>query len=211
MTGSSMISRGWTSALNAVFPRFCVGCGAEGGLLCSACGAAWHPVRPNDDHVWSLLHYADPLARQLITAWKYQLDRSAFPLLTRRLASELPLLKLRTIIAGTQAIVPVPLDYRRKAWRGFDQSEEIARWLSTALRIPFAPVLRRSISFGHQADRSTDDRQKAMARSPFSVVSASIPERILLVDDVWTTGATMHAAESALPRCRAHFFTLAKG
>lgn len=211
MIGLSMISRGWNNLLSAIFPRFCVQCRGEGNLLCDVCAAAWRPSRPEDEHAWSLLHYADPIARQLITSWKYQLDQSAFEILCRRLSGEMPLLRLRAGMAGIQAIVPVPLDYRRKAWRGFDQSEEIGKWLSAELKIPFRPLLRRKLAFGHQADRSTENRQKAMANSPFALATQDIPERILLVDDVWTTGSTMRAAEAALPQCRVHFFTIAKG
>lgn len=214
MTGAWTALRGLRSSLlNAIFPRHCVQCGAEGRLLCAPCMVAWRPSRPSTDdaEAWSLLHYADPLARQLITSWKYQFDHSAFALLQDVLAKELPLLRLRAGMAGIEAIVPVPLDYRRKAWRGFDQSEEIAQWLGRELKLPVRRLLSRRLELGHQADRATAERKQIVANAPFSATARDLPGCVLLVDDVWTTGSTMRAAEAALPGQRVHFFTIAQG
>lgn len=222
-----------TVLAEAVFPRFCVSCKREGGLLCRDCDAVWHPLASfplltkslSRDHrgkgageVFSFLHYADPVARQLITAWKYQYDASSWQTLQRKLAPLLPQLHLRTSVAGIEAIVPVPLGRKRRCERGFDQAEEIARWLSLGIHLPVLPMLQRQLTFGHQADRTTNERQDAMANSPFRLLpkligGGPIPRRVLLVDDVWTTGATMLAAAAPLNELgiETHFFAVAKG
>lgn len=206
--------------LDAMFPRFCVGCGSEGTLLCRTCDEAWQPSLPllsregqGEVEPWSLVQYADPIARQLICAWKYQGDVSAWEILRRRFGPRLSLVSLQAALAGVQAVVPVSLHYRRRAERGFDQANEIAQWLATQLKIPVVHLLQRRATVGHQAERSDAERIAAMATTPFVCRQADVPKRVLLVDDVWTTGATMQAAAKEFTQkgSEVRFFTLAKG
>lgn len=203
------------AALNALFPRFCVACRREGSLLCRSCDEHWQPSPSHLTDVWTLLQYADPIARQLICAWKYQGDTSAWDILRRRLTPKLSLVALRATLEGIQGIVPVPLDYRRKAERGFDQAEDIARWVSGATNISMQHLLARTVTSGHQAERTDAERLEAMAASPFLCRErggVTAPCRVLLVDDVWTTGATMQAAARALPEGTVcYYLTLARG
>lgn len=221
--------------LDALFPRFCVGCGREGGVLCLTCDETWAPdggtvnvpllfkeelgvvaasvsgappptppPRGGESFgsVWFLAHYADPVARGLLTTWKYHFDETAWATLARRLRPSLHLVHLRAAMAGIDAIVPVPLSRERKAERGFDQAERIAQWLAEGIHRPVLHLLNRAWTSGHQAERSTSERKMAMRTSPFSLSSrhkeGPYPQRLLLVDDVWTTGATMQAAARVL-------------
>ncbi len=199
--------------LEAVFPRFCVSCQREGGLLCLACDEGWNPERPRvleskDEGVdcdisklWAVLPYANPVARELITSWKYNYDTSAWAILRRRLAPQIATLTLTLAMHKIEAIVPLPLMNQRRCERGFDQSVEIAEWLSKLTNLPVAHLLVRKHTAGHQADRTVDERLKAMMASPFSLSTElcnAIPRRVLLVDDVWTTGATMSAGARTL-------------
>ena len=101
-----------------------------------------------------------------------------------------------------EAIVPLPLSKQRKCERGFDQAEEIAKWLSKLTGVPMMSLLEKRRTVGHQADRSVEERLAAMVDSPFSFSASpdpsSCPQRVLLVDDVWTTGATMAAGARTL-------------
>lgn len=114
-----------------------------------------------------------------------------------------------------EVIVPLPLSRKRRCERGFDQAVEIAAWLSRITSIRMQPLLVRGHRDGHQAERSTDERKKAMLSSPFTVpLTPSLPRRVLLVDDVWTTGATMDAGARTLKLAgveEVYGFTLAKG
>lgn len=202
---------------DAIFPRFCVGCGQEGDILCVTCGESWVPDGSGGGEPWFLAHYADPKARGLLTNWKYHYDETAWAVLARRLHPSLSTLSLRMAMAHITAIVPVPLSRERRAERGFDQAEIIATWLSHATKIPVLHLLTRRNTSGHQAERSTDDRKTAMSVSPFDMRAGGAcpaPTAILLVDDVWTTGATMHAAIRTLNAAsvhNVHCFTLLKG
>lgn len=191
-------TRATTLLWDALFPRFCVGCGREGRALCRTCHETWAPDGGGGE-VWFLAHYADPVARGLLTTWKYHFDETAWATLSQRLQPALALLHLRAAMADIDAIVPVPLSRERRAERGFDQAAVIAQWLAAGIHRPVLHLLERRFTAGHQAERSTSDRKRAMATSPFAVrKGVQLPQRILLVDDVWTTGATMQAAARVL-------------
>lgn len=191
----------------AVFPRFCVECGQEGGVLCATCAGRWQRAcvadhfASDDARIIALRPYADKTAHALLRAWKYGYDVSAREAL---LQATTPLLQkvcrtLKQTDVDFEAIVPLPLSPFRLRERGFNQAEDLARWVSGVLNVPVMPLLRRRFRFGHQADRSHGERHKAMARTPF-VLAANIssPCGVLLVDDVCTTGSTMRAAAEVL-------------
>ena len=97
------------------------------------------------------------------------------------------------------AIVPVPLSNWKERWRGFSQSRDLARLLGAELRLPVIDILERKHRLQAQANLSHDVRKTALKRNPFSVKEgAELPSRILLIDDVETTGATMNAVEQVL-------------
>ena len=203
--------------LEALFPRYCLSCQAEGKLLCAACRSAWwlDPPKPTDEHL-SFYAYANPLARQLITTWKYGYDHSAWLILQEHARPLLEALRARVKAKDISAIVPLPLSPRRERERGFNQSELIAGWLSAELKLPVIKMLTRVHRLGHQADRSETERKIAMVDSPFRATAyCQLPTpAVLLVDDVWTTGSTMEAAKKTLNSfgiAQVLAFTLAKG
>jgi competence protein ComFC len=203
-------------ALDAVFPRQCVTCATEGSLLCAICKDSWRhdPPEPGPDHL-AFFAYANPVVRKLICAWKYEYDHSAFAILRTEAQVFMPEFIEGAKELGIQAVVPLPLSARRWRERGFNQSEMIAHWIAEELGVPVASLLQRSHRQGHQADRSTEERRQAMLRNPFFLESGvALPEAILLVDDVFTTGATMSAARSLLTgdgKTKVFGFTLAQG
>lgn len=90
----------------------------------------------------------------------------------------------------------VPLSRDRLAARGYDQARTLARAVAPRLGLTSAALLRREGDLGPQARRGGQARREAM-RGMF-VTSARPPERVLLVDDVLTTGATAGACAEAL-------------
>jgi ComF family protein len=108
------------------------------------------------------------------------------------------------LIADTDMVVPVPLHRVRLWWRRFNQAGELARQIAEITRKPYAPqVLKRVRSTPHQVGLSAAERQKNV-RGAFQVAPdgriAIAGRRVLLVDDVFTTGATVEAATRALLR-----------
>lgn len=207
---------------NAVFPRFCVRCQQEGSLLCADCAVSWQPPPMSlstldSGHVASL-NYADPVARALICAWKYKFDASAWEHLKRTLSGRLQTLRQIARTRRIEALVPLPLHSRRLCERGFDQAEEIVLFLGQELELPVQNLLIRTRATGKQADREEAERIEYMKDNPFKLaIDCCYPiasHSVLLVDDVWTTGATALAGVQILKNVGVEnvlVYTLAKG
>ncbi|CAG0972703.1 orotate phosphoribosyltransferase [Methylophilaceae bacterium] len=89
-------------------------------------------------------------------------------------------------------IIPMPLHPKRLAERGFNQSVEIARLLSKRLRMPLDSGACTRIKFSPpQASLPLKTRIKNM-RGAFHCDATLSGERVMLVDDVMTTGASLH-------------------
>ncbi len=106
-------------------------------------------------------------------------------------------------------VVPVPLHWRKSLERGFNQSELLARELARRRNLPLAKALRRKRAGSVQASLSLAERRRNVA-GVFEVRSKRDIQnkRILLIDDVMTTGATASACATVLKRAGAKSVTL---
>jgi len=176
-----------------LLPPSCPVCGRKGSVLCVACSAALRPAPPGV--VPALLTY-DGAGRALVTALKYRNQRSALRLVGRALAARAPR-------GGVDAVTWAPTAPARRRARGFDQAELLARAVARELRCACLPLLRRPPG-PPQTGRSRAER----LGGPTFEARPPVPGRILLVDDVATTGATLRAASAALRQAGAADVTL---
>lgn len=178
--------------LDAMFPRYCVKCDGEGSLLCFACTADSSFDGPP-------FAYANPVIRKLICAWKYDGDAEGLARLTDLIRLRADSWKALGAAKNIEAIVPIPLSGWKERRRGFNQARDGARAVADILQLPVVDALERKHRWFAQANSSHELREKAFVKNPFSIRNRSeIPKRVMIFDDVETTGATMSAAEDIL-------------
>ena len=171
------------------FPCLCIVCRAPGDPLCASCIVRLPragPVDGGEDVAW--LAYEGP-TRAVVAALKY---RDAWQLvrpLGRSMAS-IDALQIRSFDVVTWA----PTSLVRRRHRGGDQAGALAAAVGAVLRLPVRPLLARPPG-APQTARDLAGRQHGQ---PFTALRVVTGRRVLVVDDVITTGATMREARRAL-------------
>jgi len=134
------------------------------------------------------------------------------PHLCRKLRDQLVKIQKQHPLNRATRIVPVPLHPEREKSRGFNQATLIARELSLATSVPLDEVslVRASHTNRHRAGMDAKGRQETVADAFRVTYPALISgERVLLVDDVFTTGATVSScAKTLLEAGAAEIFVL---
>jgi predicted amidophosphoribosyltransferase len=180
--------------LDLLVPPACLVCRAPGDALCRACrtGLPWlggEPVRGAAcELAWAPLAH-DGTARSLVHALKLRGHTAAADLMAAQIAAGAP----AQLVAG-RTLVPVPGNPRKRRARGFDPAERIAAALERRTGLPVRSALRAT---GAAAAQVGAGRAQRLRRAAIEVVAAA-PERVALVDDVQTTGATLEACARAL-------------
>jgi ComF family protein len=219
MAGISPLTRVGQAVLDVLFPARCVGCGTYGSFLCQSCQAelprarpprcpiCWQPQRrsapcgrcrqerPAFQGARSLYVY-EGAAREAVRALKYShLSALAQPmaqLMARYVEEE----------EGIEAdlVVAVPLYVRRQRLRGYNQSALLARELSRLCGLPLAERgLARRRNTPPQARSVDAEARKRNVADAFDADRRQVEgKRVLLIDDVMTTGATLDACARAL-------------
>ncbi|HLK26831.1 MAG TPA: ComF family protein [Caulobacteraceae bacterium] len=185
----------WTRVAFIAEP-LCDGCGApfeyETGARCAACLARPHAF----DRARAAVIY-DEASRDLILQFKHA-DRTDLS----RLLSGWIARAAEDLLRDADAIVPVPLHPARLLARRYNQAAELARPLARRHRISYLPgALARGKRTESQAGKSGAARRRNVAAAfsaPERLRSRIEGRRVLLIDDVLTTGATAEACARAL-------------
>jgi len=193
--------------LELLFPKFCFGCQREGDYLCEDCRATLEISRFHRENsgrylkdFYFALPYQNPLIKNLIQRFKYQpLVKELAKPLSSLIIEYFQLLDNRPNFTDF-TIIPAPLEKRKFKRRGFNQAEEIAKELSHFWGIPlFSGCLIKIKETIPQVELSEDERKENI-KEAFSVKNNQgiKNKKILLVDDVYTTGSTMEEAARVL-------------
>ncbi len=204
-----------------LLPPHCQLCGATADKdeLCAGCATDVHVINtacplcalPNDDHsvcascantppVWQAAHSCfiyDGTITQLMRRWKYGKQASAERVLTEAFFGWMQAMKLTS---EATAIIAVPMHPHKLRKRGFNTAYQLAKQVSKHLELPLLDkALIRHIHTDSQAGLDKTARQQNL-RGAFSVEAHALHQhqRIVLVDDVYTTGSTAQVCSQLL-------------
>ncbi len=164
-------------------PGRCYGC--QNGINSAACSTCCQKVGLQS--VWVATDYQG-VAVQLIGRLKFARTQAAAALIARIMDNRLPAYPVETIV------VHIPTAAQRVRQRGYDQAQLIAREFARYRQLPCQALLRRR---GHsrQLGATRQERHEQLQGAFYcSNVQSVINKRVLLIDDVLTTGATIEAA-----------------
>ncbi len=212
--------------ISLLFPRRCPVCGDvvpdPGDLICPACVGKLSPVSQpackkcgkevlhqrmeycldcnrhsrTFETGAALLNYNEA-ARRSMAAVKYKNRREYLDFYAAALARRF---ERRVRRWNPAVLVPVPVHPSRRRRRGFNQAEELARRLGRLWQIPVdSQMLVRSRKTAPQRDLNPEERLRNLQHAfIFGKDCVEIPETVLLVDDIYTTGSTVEACSRVL-------------
>jgi competence protein ComFC len=218
----------WLSSLSRfgadlLFPPQCVGCERIGALFCSQCAQLVLPVpqticrqcgritpQPVDFCADCAAYQAFPLVmtrsatlyteplRSAIQNFKYNRRQALAIPLARYLVAVFQQPPWSDLKQSIDSCIPIPIHQRRQSERGFNQSALLARAFAEQTGLPLAENwVVRSRETQSQARLSAEERRRNV-EDAFVTSSEVAGKRLLLLDDVLTTGATLAACATSL-------------
>jgi ComF family protein len=205
-------------ALDLLFPRWCIGCGKEGDYICHACRellpAISPPICPRCGRPQSqgilcgdcrdtpapidgirAPFVFEGIIRQAVHELKYRNLRALAPMMAGWLYDYL----VENPIPA-DVLVPVPLHKKRLHDRGYNQSALLARELGKLSGLPVAGngLVRHRYAAPQARSTGVSERQSNVANAFICRDNRFQGKRVLLIDDVSTSGATLNACASSL-------------
>jgi ComF family protein len=215
--------------LEVLFPSFCLGCQREGNLLCVDCQhtldiseylycfCSKNPTRilPDSnikncrkcsgnplDGLYSAVSYQERnLTKKLIYEFKYSGIKNLAPALASIITEHL----FHTSFFSeshlkNSVLVPIPMESKKMRYRGYNQSEEIAKELSNIIDIPISlQSLKKTRPTRPQVGLSACERSMNVSNAfEVTYVKDILGKNIFLIDDVYTTGSTLNACATTL-------------
>ncbi len=217
----------WTGFLDIIFPVRCIGCGRFGDYVCRSC-LGTIPIKKNFecvgckrntpfgqtcflcaktnsvDQLLIMADYKNNLVEKTLKFYKYKfisdLERP-LSVLMKKYLKWLTLDKKFNIFESNPLLIPVPLHPRRLNWRGFNQSELLAKNIADTFQMEMAvDIIERMGNAVPQAEiKEREERLKNLS-GIFRIKNKEkiIGRNILLIDDVCTTGATLNECAKVL-------------
>ena len=208
--------------IDLVFPISCLVCGTENTFLCDSCTAKLprlekqrclvcqvaapfgktHPdcvTKNSVDGAVSALFYKDRNVQNIIQTFKYNFVSDLNTPLSALIIEAMEAQGLSDYFQEFIA-VPVPLHPRRFNWRGFNQSELLAQSLAEKLNIHLDRQMIARNKYTQPQTRLTQHERRQNIAKAFTLTGNPINKKILLVDDLVTSGSTANEIAKLLKR-----------
>jgi len=184
--------------LDILIPPLCEGCDAlldvSERRLCKACLVDLEPIATGKKDQVSAIWYYGGAAKKLITRYKEAKKELDAPLFASFILLQID--KLGWPIP--EMVVTIPQDPFKKLWVGFDPIGEIGRQVAKSYNIPIFTGFKRQGGRSSQASLHKEARTTLTADTFFLTEEGLEGKRLLLLDDVMTTGSTLKAAATTL-------------
>jgi competence protein ComFC len=207
-----MFSNWFEKILDFFFPKYCLGCKREGEYLCIDCQETIEVFDTHKlfkgkflDDLYFATDYKNPLLKKAISIFKYPpfIKELSVPLSFLIIEHFQLLEKSPDFNKENFYIVPMPLEIQRLRWRGFNQAEELAKNLADFFQIEIMEnVISRKKKTLPQVIL-TEKERKENVKEAFQIEKEIEEKNLLLVDDIFTTGATMEEAAKTLKKAKA--------
>lgn len=184
--------------LDAFFPTKCLICGEEGTVLCPK-----HQYIPENktrystpgiDKIQARTHYHHQVSKRLVRQFKFHHQKEIAKLIAQ---------EIQPLINKDFTLAPIPLHWSRKMFRGFNQSELIVKELqklNPSIKTVNSQYFKRVKNTHQQALLNKNKRAKNLQKAFRWTYKIPPPEKILLIDDIMTSGATLSAAAKTLKK-----------
>ena len=193
--------------LDLISPQFCFNCGKEGSYLCEDCQSTLRILQSHQNYqtqnlkdLYFALPYQEALIKNLIQKFKYQpfIKELAKPLASL-IITHFQLLDKKPNFSD-YILIPVPLEKKKLKQRGFNQAEEIGKELSKFLKISLLNNVLAKIKETPPQVELSDEERKENIKGVFTVRNGVLIKnrKILLVDDIYTTGSTLEECAKVL-------------
>ncbi len=199
------LQRAAAPVLALLAPQRCDACGVEGALLCTECceelgladnGRVERGTPPPGCVAGAWVGpYEGGLGEAIRTLKFHGLPALATPL---GVGLQCAIRAVQQDLGGDATLVPIPTDPARLRDRGFDHAALIASAAARALPSALVPLLERTRAVPALHTLGRAERRRVMDRVFAVRAGVPLPDRVILVDDIWTSGATFEAAAATL-------------
>lgn len=186
------------SITEALFPLQCYFCKREGEAICKKClSSLSQPITTPAPYVMSMYSFKDVKVKKIIHAIKYSHRKDLLVPCAQHIAKEIRLLE----DYKSYILVPIPMPKLRQYMRGYNHADALAMYISrdTGLIVQSEVLIRNpNQSKKRQAIISSRKERFKNQHNAFIVEKNLEGTHIILIDDVTTTGATLHEARKKL-------------
>ena len=205
--------------IHLLYPPYCIGCGQLGSLLCQNCFEKINfyalPVfqtlsnKPPTGDLYSVVSLAqyEGIIKKMILSLKYQHVKEVGKILAR-------ISYYCVSWPPVDLITAVPLHPARQRERGYNQAEVIAQELSLLTGLPYQPLIKRVKNTRKLASLAHEAERKQQLKAAFTCLLPQVSQRVLVIDDVFTSGSTLKACAAVLEQAgcpEIHGLTMAHG